>query len=155
MSKYTFHAELDIQVEAEDEHKAAKMAWALMDKRIDAQQIGESIVTDWVLDTTNSQKQAQFEEGDNRRVYQPGEGDEVNGAGNKKGNQGFASMPPEKRREIAKLGGQASHSGGGSSSDKELDAMKELLKNGNLDDNGRKEVQDAINKHNQQLAAQH
>jgi uncharacterized protein len=37
------------------------------------------------------------------------------------GKQGFASMDPERQREIASQGGRASHSGGGSKSSTQSD----------------------------------
>jgi general stress protein YciG len=74
--------------------------------------------------------------------------------------RGFAAMDPEKRSEIARKGGAASHSRQGqsrNSGEKELEAMEQFLRErgDELNETGRREVEEAIEKRRDELEARH
>lgn len=141
MANFKKEVILIIDVEAEDEQLADRVVWTLLDKRIDGQQIemkgSTAIVEDWKIDPQDEPLNA-------------GAKDDSSGRGNRSG-RGFASMDPEKRREIARKGGEHSH-GGSNSDDDQLQAMEALLSSGKLDEKGRREVQDAINKRKSEVS---
>ena len=74
--------------------------------------------------------------------------------------RGFAAMDPQKRSEIARKGGAASHSRQGASrnsGEKELEAMEQFLRERGptLNDEGRREIEQAIEKRRDELEARH
>lgn len=146
MPNFQFEVTLIVTAEAENEMRANKAVWSLLDRRIDGQQItiddSSAHVEDWDIDQGVEQQEGKEQ---SSRVGR-GRGGQTSDAGDD-GNsrRGFAAMDPEKRREIARKGGEHSH-GGNQSPDEQLAAMESLLTSGKLDEKGKKEVQDAINK---------
>lgn len=86
------------------------------------------------------------------------EGDDTSNQGSRRG---FAAMDPEKRSEIARKGGESSHGGGRSrrssnSSEKELEAMEEFLDtHQDLPEKGKREVEEAIERKQEEIDARH
>lgn len=91
------------------------------------------------------------------------EGDDYGDTDQQGSKRGFAAMDPEKRREIARKGGESSHGGGrgrgsSSNSDEELEAMQSLLRSRpDLPESGKREIQEAIDKKREEIGqnAQH
>lgn len=87
-----------------------------------------------------------------------GDNDDSDGQGSKRG---FAAMDPEKRREIARKGGESSHGGGrgrgsDSASDEQLEAMESLLSSRkDLPEEGKREIKQAIEKRQEEISSSH
>lgn len=154
MARFKYNATVTIEVDAEDQKKARKLAWTLMTRRVESQQFGYeqgnyAEVKDWELDEDG--QEAGQQDNDNN---QNARGDDDNDTGNQGGSRrGFAAMDPEKRSEIAAMGGRASHGGSGSGGgrgsnrDEGLQAMQQLLNKPDLTPQGRREIEEAIEKH--------
>lgn len=158
MPRFFFNVVVRIDVNAEDEGQAQKLAWGLIMRRIDAQQYmldnnEGAQVGDWKWQNrpqatefaeTNDQEQPQQQRAQNQQNEQQEDG---------KSKRGFAAMDPEKRREIARKGGEASGGGnrGGGSGDEQLKAMQQFLESHDLPPQGRKDVEEAIEKRKEEV----